>query len=272
MEWLSVQPAVPSVAVDASADTSEITLDSSFTSAVMRVLDEEHAPSLTWRWVHATVQAAIEENRQRQIAYHEAGHAVALHVLAPETVFTKISIQAEGDAGGHVAPDRNTAYEKVYLYSLEHAMETVVVALAGRAAEVYKFDACRGDSGAVSDIAQSTSLAWLAITAFGLDPEFGLVSLAKAQGLPASDGVVVPMAASGWLQDLAQKRLHAWMHWGMQEAKALISACWPLVDDLAQLLMKHKTLNNAQAREVLGRWRAGAPPYTLRPVPSSTSA
>lgn len=250
-------------------DDGDIALDAAFTQVLDKVNVQEHAPSATWKWVHAVIQAANEDNRQRQVAYHEAGHAVALHVLSPETVFTKITIEPEGNKGGYVAPDRNSSYDQGYLNSLEHAMETVVVALAGRAAEVHKFDEVRADSGATSDMRHATTVAWLAITAFGLDPDFGLLSLAGVQGLEAQGGFVVPMAPTGWLQDLAQKRLHAWLQWGMQEARALVNDCWPLVDELARVLMQHKTLDNAQAREALGRWRAGSPPYSLRSVPSS---
>lgn len=268
-DWLTHKGHSLGSLTPASDGGGEVALNPSFTQALAQVNVKEHMPSAIWKWVHAVVNAANEDNRRLQVAYHEAGHAVALHVLSPETVYTRITIKPEGDKGGYVASDRSQAFDQVYLNSLEHAMETVVVCLAGRAAEVARYGSTRADSGAVGDMHNATMVTWLAITAYGLDPDFGLLSLASPQKLATKSEHVVPMAPQGWLQDLAQQRLHAWLRWGMQEAEALIKACWPLVERLALALMERQTLDNAQAREILGRWRAGAPPYSLKPVPSS---
>lgn len=252
----------------AAADASAIALDPLFAEALTKLDAEECAPDAIWKWMHAVVRAANEDNYQLQVAYHEAGHAVALHVLTPETVFTKITIAPEGNKGGYVASDRNDAFEQIYMNSLEQAMESIVVSLAGRAAEVRRFGGSRADSGAVNDMQKATLTAWQAITAFGLDPEFGPLSMAAVQNIDKGNPHLAPMADSGWLQVLAQQRLHAWLRWGMQEANALVEACWPMVESLALDLMKQKTLDNARAREQLGRWRAGSPPYVLRTLPA----
>lgn len=270
--WLSLRQAATAQWQHADKsevfNTSPLDIDRELQLGLTKLHTREHAPSTVWKWAQATVQSANDELRRLQVAYHEAGHALALHVLSPETVFASITIQPEGNSGGHVATTRNTGFEQIYLNSLEHALESIVILLAGRAAEVRQFGQLRADSGAVSDIQKATGTAWTAITSFGLDPDMGMVSLAAVQKLEP-DTWVMPMANQGWLNDLAQQRLHTWLRWGHAEAASLVEACWPLVDTLALALMRHKTLDNDQARAVFGRWQSDAPPYRLRPLPST---
>lgn len=265
-DWLALT-GQPTDGVQPTLDDTPLALHQTFHETLSRLDPREHMPTTLWKWAQAAVHTANEERRQVQVAYHEAGHAVALHVLSPESVFTTITIQPEGNTGGYVASARNTGFEKIYMHSLEQALESIVVALAGRAAEVRQFGVSRADSGAVSDIQKATTTAWTAITSFGLDPDMGMVSLAAVQKLEA-DTWVMPMAGQGWLHDLAQQRLHAWLRWGQAEADALTHACWPLIDALARALLQHKTLDNDRTRAILGRWHTGGPPYQLRPLPT----
>jgi hypothetical protein len=250
-------------------DDVELSLHADFETALGRVDDKAFMPSMAWKWAHATINAANEERRTVQVAYHEAGHAVALHVLSPEMVFRKITIQPEGNRGGYVESSLNTGFAQIYLHSLEQALEDIVVTLSGRAAEVHLFGHARADSGAVNDIRSATGTAWLAITAFGLDPDMGMVSLSAAQNIKGPE-TISPMASQGWLHDLAQQRLHAWMRWGQSEAMALVQACWPMIEALARSLIQHKTLDNDQARGILRQLKHEIPPYRLRPLPSQT--
>jgi len=266
-EWLTFRNSAPDM-WEPAQDDAALDIHTDLQDALDKLHPQEHAPTALWKWAQATVQTANDERRQLQVAYHEAGHTVALHVLSPETVFTTVTIQPEGNISGHVASTRNSGYNHIYMNSLEHALESIVALLAGRAAEVRQFGECRADSGAVNDIQKATGTAWTAITSFGLDPDMGMVSLAAVQQL-ASSSSVMPMATQGWLNDLAQQRLHTWLRWGNAEATALVEACWPLIDTLARTLMRQQTLDNDQTRVLLGRWRADAPPYRLRPLPTA---
>ena len=223
--------------------------------AIKAVDSDEHVPSATWKWLHAAVTAANRYNRVLQVAYHEAGHAVALHVLSPETSFKTISIVASEDAAGHVSPERNDGYDSIYRFSLEHMQEDLVVRLAGRIAENKRFGAGRGDSGAVSDFASATRSVWLAVTAFGLDTVFGPVHLASIQALTGDAETLVAANPNGWLQNLAQQRVHAWLQWGMQETTRLIETHWAQVEAVAEALMLQKTLSDNEARRILGALR-----------------
>lgn len=247
--------------------TAVIALADSMHTALAKVHQDEHAPAPVWRWLQAAVSEANRYSRELQVAYHEAGHAVALHVLAPEMNVQKITITSEGKAAGHVAPDMNEDFRSVYGNSLEFLKERVVICMAGRATEEKRFGKNRCDAGALSDIATANHCAWMGITMFGLDAEFGPINLHAAQ--KASEkfedkAPITDMAPTGWLQDLAQKRLHTWMNWGMAQARLLVEAHWPQIEQLTQALMHRKTMNNAEVRALLG---AGDTGFRLAEIP-----
>lgn len=247
----------PSLAVAQSEDLRE---------AIKSVDSDEHAPSATWRWLQAAVNAASRYNRALQVAYHEAGHAVALHVLSPEASLKTVTIVEKDDSSGHVHRELNNGYESTYRFSLEHMQEDLVVKLAGRMAENKRFGEGRGDTGALSDFSAATRSTWLAVTAFGLDPVFGPVNLAAIQNLSSNSEHIVAANASGWLQDLAQRRTHVWLRWGMQETKRLIETHWTQVEALAEAVMRQKTLSDRDARIILGALPLKGE-FALQPLP-----
>lgn len=219
---------------------------------------DEHAPTPVWRWLHAAVADANKYAHVLQVAYHEAGHAVASHVLVPERTVRTISIVPKGDANGYVSQSMNNQFRNSYENSLEYLKEEVVINLAGRAAEDKCYGKDQGDSGAVGDIYEATQMAWQGITVFGLDDVFGPVSIKAAQLMESSasiSGYASDMARTGWLHDLAQQRLHTWMTWGMTQARLLVEAHWADIDRLALALFERKTMNNADVRAVLGASR-----------------
>ncbi len=109
----------------------------------------------------------------------------------------------------------------------------------------------------------------MAITAHGLDEVFGPVSLHAAQSATGADKFerVVSMANSGWLQDLAQQRLHVWMGWGAEQARLLVSQHMEEIRKLSYQLYKRKTLSNAEVRAILG---AGGSTFVLGDIPLGT--
>lgn len=271
--WLEQQSAY-SKAVEPVSDTESVIKLAPCMQTVLSdvVHPNEHAPTTAWRWLHAAVAEANQHARLLQVAYHEAGHAVAIHVLEPEMTLRTATIVPKGDSSGHVSPDMNIQFSAVYMNSLEYLKEQVVVFLAGRAVEEKRFGVLRADSGSVSDIQSATTLAWRGITVFGLDEVFGPVSLKAAQSAVAQakdSSYLADMAPTGWLHDLAQQRLHTWMKWGMQEARRLVDAHWEQIDRLALALFERKTMSNAEVRRVLG---GGGPEFGLADIPAQHPA
>jgi hypothetical protein len=170
--------------------------------------------------------------RQKRVAYHEAGHAVVSHVLRPELRITQISIVQKHDSDGFVSFDKTSNFFK--LLSRETFLEEICVSLAGRVAEQKKYGHDEIDAGATSDLEAATIMAWNAITKYGLDFEFGPVSLQALTSSGASN--------SGWLFDMAQRRLQEVLKEGLQKTETLIAENWTRVEAVADILFRRKTL------------------------------
>lgn len=124
----------------------------------------------------------LEESDRIRTAWHEAGHAIARHYLCPSQTIDLISIiPTEDGALGFVATNIN---EKQYTISANDVLNELIVCLSGREAEK-KAPGLNSEeainSGASSDIDKATRIALKSITEFGLDDEFGMVSL---KGIP----------------------------------------------------------------------------------------
>lgn len=73
----------------------------------------------------------MEEDQRRQVAYHEAGHAVVQHHLRPDERIVRVSIIRRADALGYVLPVSNF---DVYAMPLRRFVADIMVSMAGHVA------------------------------------------------------------------------------------------------------------------------------------------
>jgi len=73
----------------------------------------------------------MEEDQRRQIAYHEAGHAVTQYHLRPEQRIVRVSIVRQSEALGYVLPVPN--YD-IYAEPLRNFLAEILVGMAGHVA------------------------------------------------------------------------------------------------------------------------------------------
>ncbi|HNK63648.1 MAG TPA: AAA family ATPase [Anaerolineales bacterium] len=73
----------------------------------------------------------MEEDQRRQVAYHEAGHAVVQHYLRPDERIVRVSIVRRADALGYVLPVSNF---DVYAMPLRRFVADIMVSMAGHVA------------------------------------------------------------------------------------------------------------------------------------------
>jgi cell division protease FtsH len=73
----------------------------------------------------------MEEDQRRQVAYHEAGHAVVQYHLRPEERIVRVSIVRRSDALGYVLPVSN--YD-IYAAPLRNFVADIIVSMAGHVA------------------------------------------------------------------------------------------------------------------------------------------
>lgn len=101
----------------------------------------------------------LDPNQRRQIAYHEAGHAVAVHYLMPEKRIVRATIVRHSDSLGHVLPvDR----VDVYAAPLRRYAAEIVVSLAGHVAtKLFMGEYWSGAAGGPgSDFSQIRTRLW----------------------------------------------------------------------------------------------------------------
>ena len=118
----------------------------------------------------------ISERERRTTAYHEAGHALAAHLLEHADPVHKITIVPRGRAMGYVMQfpeeDRLSAGRRELL-------DRIAVALAGRVTE----ELVLGDvtTGAQNDFQQATDLARRMVTRWGMSEQVGPIALASGE-------------------------------------------------------------------------------------------
>jgi cell division protease FtsH len=73
----------------------------------------------------------LQEDQRRQIAYHEAGHAIAQYHLMPEERIVRVTILRRGGALGYMMPVNNF---EVYVNPLQRFVRDIMVSMAGHVA------------------------------------------------------------------------------------------------------------------------------------------
>jgi len=110
----------------------------------------------------------ISEEEKRIVAYHEAGHAVVMHVIPEADPIHKVSVIARGLMGGFTMA---LPEEERTLLSRNKLMAEITGLLGGRAAEELVFNDIT--SGASNDLERVTKLARAMVTRLGMSSELG---------------------------------------------------------------------------------------------------
>ncbi|GAB4576202.1 MAG: ATP-dependent zinc metalloprotease FtsH [Anaerolineae bacterium] len=119
----------------------------------------------------------IQPEERKVVAYHEAGHAVAMYFLQEADPVHKITIIPRGQAGGYTMslPEQDTM-----LISREKFLDQIVGLLGGRAAEEITFS--RITTGAANDLERATQIARAMITRYGMSERLGLRTFGEQAG------------------------------------------------------------------------------------------
>ena len=114
---------------------------------------------------------AMSDKEKKLTAYHEAGHAIAFHVLETQDPVHQISIIPRGMAGGYTMP--LPTEDKSYS-SRNEMIEDIIVSLSGRVAEALVL----GDisTGASNDIERATAKARAMVTKYGMSDALGPIN------------------------------------------------------------------------------------------------
>ena len=181
-------------------------------------------------------------------AYHEAGHAVAIRVLEPETIIDQATIVPRGDSNGFVAREYN---ENGYAYTKQMAMEQLCISLAGREVERKKFGAEEIGAGAYSDLNKATNIAYEAIAKYGMDDELlncDAHGLTRLNVVANGDGGMVSVP---YLSEKISVLVEKWLTKATEEVRALLEEHWDKVESIAQELLARETLKHTDIQKIL---------------------
>lgn len=177
-------------------------------------------------------------NEIERTAYHEAGHAVLSHLLVPEKKIEQISVAARANSLGSVTyAHEELAYVNISKKQIKHEM---IVLLAGRIAEEYKFDKGSKNNGAVSDLRKTAELAYSAITELGMSDKFENISFSFMQ---------LNKGNSYYLDEI-EHEVVAWISEANSACKKYIQDHWDKIDAVAKRLIEETRLDDADIVEV----------------------
>ena len=186
-----------------------------------------------------------EENKKKT-AYHEAGHALAARLLPTQDTVHQVSIIPRGRAGGFTLslPDTDKSY-----ISKNEMLESIVMMLAGRAAENIVFNDI--NTGASSDLDKATSTARKMVMQYGMSDKLGYVTFTDGDhevflGRDLSQGRNYGEKVASLIDD---------------EIKSIIDSCYEKceklltenrdkLDNIANALIEHEKLDGAEFEDV----------------------
>ncbi|MDR3085029.1 MAG: AAA family ATPase [Christensenellaceae bacterium] len=115
--------------------------------------------------------SALDPFGKRQVAAHEAGHALASRLLLPEEKIIRVSVlPSVRGAGGYVARQPSEG-----LPTRRSVLGSIGVALAGRAAEELFFGKEGISAGAANDLRRVAQIVRKLVGEYALEPGFGLL-------------------------------------------------------------------------------------------------
>ena len=175
---------------------------------------------------------AESDQRLKETAYHEAGHAVISMVLLPERKIEQLTVVPRSNALGMVSFDIEEAvdYHKDYLFNL------TCVALAGRIAQVKATGPKGLDSGASGDLKQAMRYAYLAIAEWGMSDALPNISPAALRQQTQQD----------WFVQETEAQIRQWMADATLKTQSLVEQYMPAIEAITQDVLQKEILDAAQ--------------------------
>jgi len=196
------------------------------------------------RVVYGSIRTDLKlaQDEKWSTACHEAGHALATHLIMPDKKLDYLSIQPRTDSLGFVAYREGSDNPRGAMSMTAKELKAhLIVFLAGREAERILLGAERMSTGATSDLSRANELAYHAITECGLDEEVG----------PVTVNVAGPV--SGKLSGLVTERLRHWLAEAEEQCFELLSTHREHLTAVAEFLNEHESMEGSEFFDLVGR-------------------
>jgi cell division protease FtsH len=197
----------------------------------------------------------MPEEERRRTAYHEGGHALLGMIQKGADPVRKVSIIPRGRALGVTL---STPETDRYGYDVEYLRGRIIGALGGMAAEQEVLGVVT--TGAESDLETATRIARSMVGRWGMSAAIGPVSVLPAEGDARTAGV------SDQLLNTVDEEVRRLIEHCYAEARRLLREHRPKLDSIAEQLLEHETLDEADA------YAAAGIPRLTRHEPARSSA
>ena len=195
---------------------------------------------------------------RRVIAYHEAGHAIVARFTEAAEPVHKISIVPRGRALGVTV---QLPREDSYNHSQQRLEGDIAVLMGGRAAEDIVIG--RRTTGASNDFMRATVLARRMIATWGMDPDFGPISLDGERGNEYAGTTI-------WSEQIkveADRKIQKLLKDKYAHAVDLLRQHKQALHDVAQALLDEETVDADRFEELV--CKAEGIPYEKDSLPVS---
>jgi cell division protease FtsH len=189
----------------------------------------------------------IDEEEQKIIAYHEAGHALIAANLKNADPVQKISIISRGMAGGYTfsAPEKDKS-----LHSRNYFIDELSVLLGGYVSEKMTF----GDitTGASNDLERATTIARNLVTRYGMS-ELGPRTFGhKEEMIFLGKEIHEERNYSDKLAEEIDRQVSKFIDEAYKVSQRILTEKKETLEKLSNILLKKETIEQAEFNEIVG--------------------
>jgi len=194
----------------------------------------------------------LTEEQKEMTAYHESGHAIVGIKLPKCDPVYKATIIPRGGALGMVMslPEMDQLN-----YFKDQVEQKIAMAMAGKAAEIFKYGAERVSNGPSGDIQQASALARAMVLRWGMSDAVGNIDYQAAHEGYSGNGAG-GLSISEGTQELIEKEVKRLIDEGYETAARIIRENGEEFERLAQGLLEYETLTGSEIKRVM----RGEPP------------
>ena len=182
----------------------------------------------------------VTPHARKLTAYHEAGHAIAMHALPTHDPVHQITIVPRGQAGGMTIslPQEDRSFR-----SRNELFEDIVALLGGRVAE----EQFLGDisTGASSELERATAIAHAMVAKYGMSDALGAVVYDDGKGevfIGRSMAQTKPYSET--IAASIDQEVKALIDKAYAQCRTILSDYAPQLETTAQYLLEHETMSS----------------------------
>ncbi len=187
-------------------------------------------------------RSRVQQERDRRItAYHEAGHAIAMHFLPTQDPVHAITIVQRGRALGMTIslPEADSSH-----HSRNQMREELIALLGGRVAEALEFDDIT--TGASNDLKRASAIARDMAARFGMSEKIGTVAFDNDDEIFVGRDYERTKSYSEETAAQIDNEMKAALNEAYRRCEEILKANYGKLHEVAQYLLDHEYMSRKQ--------------------------